>query len=60
MKKIAFAVAACLALAGFGAADDAAVANRKWVRAQIATALKSINATNRAGYSGVVNVTRSV
>ena len=32
MKKIAFAVAACLALAGFGAADDAAVANRKWVR----------------------------
>lgn len=52
MKKYAILLAAaCLAFAGFGANDDAAVANRKWVRAQIATALRTLNTSNHV-YTG--------
>ena len=52
MKRYAILLAAaCLAFAGFGANDDAAVANRKWVRAQIATALRTLNTSNHV-YTG--------
>ena len=41
-------VSVCLSFAGFGANDDAAVANRKWVRAQIAKITQTIGSKTNA------------
>ena len=42
MKRLASIILACAALLAFGEGDDSAVANRKWVRAQIANALGGV------------------